>query len=276
VTRRGAWPGIYVVSAAALWSTIGVASVLSANPIMLSLFRSVFASVFSLPIRRSLSRSSIITGTALGILFAVYPVAAVLAGVGLAAFLLYTAPLWTTLISLALGEKPSLRGVLGVLLVIVAISIIGAQTITGIINFPGLIMGMLSGMSYGFYIAMARHYAKRGSEIDVSWGALPYTLIVTIPITLTYSLIMNAWKPIIRPILWGLYLGVVATVIPYRLFAIGVSRIKASTASVMATLEPVLAALWGYLFFAQVPTIMTLTSYVLIIIASILTSSESS
>ncbi len=102
------WPGAYIIGAAALWSTIGVAGVYSANPIMLALFRSVVATIAALPVSRSLSRSSIIAGIALGGLFAAYPIAAVLAGVGLAAFLLYTAPLWTTLIALVLGERPSL------------------------------------------------------------------------------------------------------------------------------------------------------------------------
>ncbi|MGC9147767.1 MAG: EamA family transporter [Infirmifilum sp.] len=76
------------------------------------------------------------------------------------------------------------------------------------------------------------------------------------------------------PALWGIYLGIATTVIPYRLFTMGVSRVKASTASVIATVEPVLAALWGYLLFRQVPTIPTLIAYALIMVASIIVSFE--
>ncbi len=272
--RLRLWPGAYIMGAAALWSTIGVAGVYSANPIMLALFRSVFATIAALPVGRSLSKSSIIAGIALGGLFAAYPIAAVLAGVGLAAFLLYTAPLWTTLIALALGERPSLRGVLGVSLVILAIVLIGAQTVRGFVNPLGVALGIISGISYGSYIAVARYYAKGGSEVEVSWGAIPYTLIVTAPTAIAYSVITNSWRPIIRPALWGIYLGIATTVIPYRLFAMGVSRVRASTASVIATVEPVLAALWGYLLFRQVPTVLTLIAYALIIIASIMVSLE--
>jgi threonine/homoserine efflux transporter RhtA len=68
------------------------------------------------------------------------------------------------------------------------------------------------------------------------------------------------------------YVGIVATVIPYRLFAMGVSKIKASAASVIATAEPVLAALWGFLFFKQVPSIVSLIAYVLIITATVIVS----
>ncbi len=272
MVRGRVWPGLYIITAAILWSTIGVASVFSGNPILLSLFRSVSASIVALLIRRSLSKSSIITGLALGVLFAVYPMAAVMAGVGLAAFLLYTAPLWTTFVALALGEKPGAKDALGVSLVLIAIVLIGVQAITGIINLAGLIMGLLSGISYGTYIALARYYARGGSEVDVSWGAIPYTLIITVPAALLYMLTVRTLGLPIRPVLWGVYVGIVATVIPYRLFAMGVSKIKASAASVIATAEPVLAALWGFLFFKQVPSILSLIAYVLIITATVIVS----
>ncbi|MGC8607181.1 MAG: DMT family transporter [Vulcanisaeta sp.] len=272
--RSKLWPGFYIMMAAALWSTIGVVSMYSANPIMLGLFRSLFASLVSLFIRRSLNKASVITGIALGVLFAAYPIAAVMAGVGLAAFLLYTAPLWATLVALVMGEKPGRRGVIGVSLVIIAIVLIGAQTIKGSINMIGVFMGLLSGISYGSYIALARRFAKMGNEVDVSWGAIPYTLVVTALTAIAYSIIMNSWRPIVRPALWGIYLGIVTTVIPYRLFAMGVSRVRASTASVIATVEPVLAALWGFLFFKQIPTALTLIAYALIMVASIIVSFE--
>ena len=262
------------MAAAALWSTIGVVSVYSVNPIMLALFRSLFASLVAVLIHRSLSKASIITGVALGVLFAAYPLAAITAGVGLAAFLLYTAPLWATLIAFAMGERPSPRGIIGVLLVIIAIALIGAQTIRGSISPVGVFMGLLSGISYGSYIALARRFARVGNEVDVSWGAIPYTLIITAPTAIVYSLLTDSWRPIIRPALWGIYLGIITTVIPYRLFAMGVSRVRASAASVIATVEPVLAATWGFIFFRQIPTVLTLIAYALIITASIMVSLE--
>lgn len=268
------WPGLYIMAAAALWSTIGVASVYSRNPIMLGLFRSLFASLVSLFIRRVFNKASVLTGIALGVLFSVYPLAAVTAGVGLAAFLLYTAPLWATLVALGMGERPSRRGVIGVSLVIIAIVLIGAQTIRGSISLIGVFLGLLSGISYGSYIALARRFAKAGDGADVSLGAMPYTLIITAPTAIAYSIMTSYWRPIVRPALWGVYLGIVTTVIPYRLFAMGVSRLRASTASVIATVEPVLAAIWGLLFFRQVPTALTLIAYALIITASIIVSFE--
>jgi len=269
---RRLWPGFYIIIAASLWSTIGVASVLSTNPIVLPVFRSIFASIVALFIRRYLNRSSLMAGLALGVLFAAYPIAAVIAGVGLAAFLLYTAPLWATLIALILGERPGIKGVLGVSLVLVAMVLIGAQSISGAINPFGIALGLLSGISYGSYIAIARYYARGGNEIDVSWGAIPYTLIITVPVALVYSFMTHTWGLMVKPILWGAYLGIVTTVIPYRFFAMGVSKVKASTASVIATVEPVLAALWGFLFFNQVPTALTLIAYILIIMASVMVS----
>ncbi|MGB9827136.1 MAG: EamA/RhaT family transporter, partial [Thermosphaera sp.] len=79
---------LYVLSAAVLWSTIGVASVYSTDPALAALVRAWGAGVVSLIIFRSRSFSSIISGILLGALFILFSLSAVSAGVGVAAFLL--------------------------------------------------------------------------------------------------------------------------------------------------------------------------------------------
>ncbi|WP_069806814.1 DMT family transporter [Vulcanisaeta thermophila] len=271
---RRIWPGAYVMGAAALWSTIGVASVYSGNPVLLALFRSVFASIPSVILYRSVNKGALFTGLALGVLFAVYPLAAVLVGLGAAAFLLYTAPLWTTLIALSFRERPSAKGVVGVVLIITAILIIIMETSRGLLSSIGVVMGLLSGISYGTYIALARYYVRSTNELEVSLGSIPYTLIVTAPTALIYALLLHGFVHVITSGLWGLYMGVMATIIPYRLFSMGISRLRASTASIIATLEPVLASVWGFLLFGQVPTVAEAVAYALIIAASIIVSFE--
>ncbi|ABW02052.1 DMT family transporter [Caldivirga maquilingensis] len=274
MSERRIWPGAYVMGAAVLWSTIGVASVYSGNPVLLTLFRSVFASIPSVILYRSVNRGALFTGIALGVLFTVYPLATVLVGLGAAAFLLYTAPLWTTLIALSFREKPSAKGVVGVVLIITAILIIITETERGLLNPIGVVMGLLSGISYGTYIALARYYVRSINELEVSLGSIPYTLIITAPAALLYTLLLHGLVHVITSGLWGLYMGVMATIVPYRLFSMGISRLKASTASIIATLEPVLASVWGLLFFRQVPTVAEAVSYALIIAASVIVSFE--
>lgn len=264
-------PIVEILISAAFWSTIGLASIYSGNYVVLAFFRSLTASAVAIFFARPGGKAAAISGVLLGVLFTVYPLAAVLVGLGPAAYLLYTAPLWTTSISAALGERPTRNDMIAVALVTAAVALMFLETHKGVLSAIGLAAGLASGASYGSYIAVARFYSRRGMDVDVSLRAMPYTLAVTAPATAAYVALYGLGD-VLRPLALGIYLGVLCTVVPYRLFSSGVKVIGAAKASVIATLEPVLAALWGYLLLGQRPDEVMLIAYVLITAAAILAS----
>ncbi|MBP1449787.1 MAG: DMT family transporter [Thermoproteus sp.] len=264
---------VKILTAAALWSTIGVASVYGGDYVLLAFFRSATAAAASLALTglRPPRPPSLLAGLLLGALFVAYPLAAVLAGVGTAAYLLYTAPLWTALESRALGEELDGRTKIAIALVLAAIALMSFSSLRGELNPYGLLTGVTSGVIYGSYIAVARYYSSRGDDVSVSLGAMLYTLIVAAPAAGAYALIFRPAE-LLRPALFGLYLGLFGTMVPYRLFASGVRFIGAAKAAVLAVLEPALAALWGYIFFGQTPTSAAVAGYALITAAAFLAS----
>lgn len=268
------WAGFYVLAAATLWSTIGVASVLGGDVVLMAFTRSFIAGLAGLYFLRSCSKPSIIAGVLLGVLFSSYPIAAILAGVGTAAYLLYTAPLWTTISSTLLGEKPGIVDIIGVTLILIAVTLIGLDVGAGNVTLAGFITGLVAGISYGLYISVARYYSKTGRRGEVSLAAMPYTLLVTTPMLLAY-MVTGRSQLSFEPVIAGVYMAFFNTLIPYTLFTKGVERIGAATASVIATAEPVLAALWGLLLFKQVPTPLTLVAYVVITVALVITALRS-
>jgi drug/metabolite transporter (DMT)-like permease len=270
------WAVAYILAAATLWSTIGVASVLGGDIVVMAFVRSLIAGVVGLLIARSFKRSSLIAGVLLGVLFSSYPLSAVIAGVGVAAYLLYTAPLWATLASMAYGEKPGVAGVASVALILVAVALMGLEAGRGVLDAAGLASGLIAGVSYGLYIAVARFYSRRGESLEVSLGAMPYTLTVTLPMMIAaYAMVNQNLELQPKPIIAGAYLAVLATIIPYKLFTRGVEKVGASRASVIASIEPVLAAIWGLILFHQTPTITILTAYILITTAVVISSIKS-
>ncbi|MCX8135679.1 DMT family transporter [Pyrobaculum aerophilum] len=261
-------PYLRVVGAAALWSTLGVAASIGGNYIWLAFLRSLTAAAIgALYMRRFYSRG-LIPGLLLGGLFVAYPVAALYAGVGPAAYLLYTAPLWTTAALAARGERPSAKETVGVSLVLAAVFLMLYASARGELSPIGLLAGLASSAFYGLYIAVARLRAKEGGGADVSYGAMPYTLLVTAPLLLIHVAVNKSPLPL-HTALAGLYMGVFGTVIPYRLFSSAVTKIEGARASVIASVEPVLAALWGFLFFKEIPGLLTLTAYALISTAAV-------
>ncbi|AET34062.1 EamA family transporter [Pyrobaculum ferrireducens] len=264
---------VEVVAAAALWSTLGVAAQYGRDYIWLAFLRSLVAAVISITVAGWPTRRGLVPGLLLGGLFTVYPLAALLAGVGPAAYLLYTAPLWTTTSLVAFGERPTPRGAAGVALVLAAVVLMIYASARGELSPVGLAAGLASSALYGLYIAAARLMARRGYGADASYGAMPYTLVVTTPALLA-SLHATAAPPAPQTALAGLYMGVLGTVVPYRLFSSAVSKIEGSRASVIASVEPVLAALWDFLLFGRIPGFMTAAAYILISTAAVVAAKK--
>lgn len=256
-----------IFAAAFLWSTIGIAATYGGDFIWLAFIRSLTATLLSLKTRPTLK--GLVPGLLLGGLFSVYPLAAVYAGVGTAAYLLYTAPLWTTTALALTGERPTKRELAAVALVLAAVGVMACWSLSGALSPVGLLAGLASGAFYGFYIAVARRLSVSGDEKAASLGAMPYTLIVTTPL-----LLLKPEPPALETVAAGAYLGIFGTVLPYMLFASAVKTVRGSRASVIATLEPVLAAVWGLLFFGQAPDSPALSAYVLITAAALLASLE--
>ncbi len=272
----GAGPVIMILAAASLWSTIGIASVYSGAPLLASLVRSVVAAAAAIPIYRSFNKAAAAAGASLGFLFGIYSTAAAVAGVGLAAFLLYTAPLWTAIFSLVIGETPGRLGLAGLGMISAAVAIAMIDAVSGGASLLGVALGLASGASYGAYISIARLFSRAGMGRDVSYGALPYATIITVPlflISISRGLVVMP-SQFVKPMAAGAYLGVLCTVVPYRLFSLGVSRLRATLAAMLATLEPVLAAVWGYVFLGQVPNAYEYAIYALITAALIVSSLE--
>ncbi|MEN3000022.1 MAG: hypothetical protein ABDH61_05555 [Acidilobaceae archaeon] len=145
------WHGFYVLLAAALWSTIGVASSFGQDVSLMALVRSIVAGTIAFMIFRHLSRASLIAGLLLGLLFSSYPLAAITAGVGAAAFLLYTAPLWSTLSALAYGERPSTYSLAGAALILISAAVMGFEATGGSLNPLGFLFGLLPGVEHLAY-----------------------------------------------------------------------------------------------------------------------------
>ncbi len=266
------WAGIYVIAASMLWSTIGVAVLLSSDVIAMLITRSLLIALVGLAFFRSLSRASVLSGTVLGVLFISYTVSVILTGVGPAAYLLYTAPLWSSLIALKYGERISSTSLLGMALVLISVFLMYLESlVSSTVSFYGLLLGLLTGLIYGSYISIVRYFSSKGFDKEVSLGAMPYVSLVVLPLILYYLMNPNT-QGVVNSVVAGSYLAVFCTLIPYRLFAKGAKYLKASTTSVIASIEPVFASVWDYLIFGRTPTELLLTAYVLMTLALLLVS----
>ena len=242
---------LYVMAAALLWATIGVATKLAlaagADPAGMGAARSTVSGVLSLiSLRKRVLDRRI---AALGLLFTgplylSYMFSVMYSGIGIAAVLLYTAPAIVIVASrIFLSEPITKRKILALALTGSGVFLIHLPRLADP-NPLGMAFGLVSAVSYAGIIVMARRLVTDGYtpwEVGIGpqfWGGvelLPFLLLTSLP-----------W---FDPIVLGgaLYLGIFTSFIAYYLHAMGVREIEAGVAGIVSNLEPAAAIAFGML-----------------------------
>lgn len=170
----------------------------------------------------------------------------------LAVTLLYTGPLFVTILSRIFFKEP-LTSRKGWALVF---AITGCAFVVGLVplgqqSIPGktLLMGVLSGFCYALYSIFTKPVTKRYSALTIT----TYTFLYTSIFMLLTSDILTKADLFQQADVWGsaLLLALVSTVAAYVLYTSGLKYLEAGKASILATIEPIVAVLMGVLFLGD-------------------------
>ena len=174
-----------------------------------------------------------------------------------ASILLYTAPSFVVLLSALLWKEPiNLRKISALLLTLVGCSLVcglfaGQVTVT----LAGFLLGLGSGFFYALYSIFGRYALSHYSSMTVTvWTFLfagPASLVLLRPADIT------AMTGDIAMPLTAVCLVVFSTVLPYLFYTSGLAKVESGKASIMASLEPVVASLAGVIAFGEPMTAMT-------------------
>ena len=266
VGERGGY--LRITAAAVLWGSIGIAGRAAFNagvtPLEAAFFRALIAfvavTVIVLLTDASVLRirlSDLVLFGAFGLVsialfFFVYLYAISRTTVATAAILLYTAPAWVIVLSALLFGEPLTR----LKLVAVALAFAGCiLVVRGYdpaslrLNFLGVLAGLASGFTYAMYSICGKTALRRYRPITtltyalgIGAAALGAVAIPLGAVRLAHS--GPAWSGIV-------YLALVTTLLAQWLYLAGLERVEAGHASLVATLEPVLAAGLGYLLLGE-------------------------
>ena len=179
-----------------------------------------------------------------------------------AAILLYTAPIIVVLLS-AIFFKEKITGskVLAMIM-----TFVGCFFVTGIagsllsggvtemnLSFKGILIGLGSGLGYAMYSIFGRFALERGyKSLTISFYTFLFSFIASViiqsPVTIIKKIICGRT---VNDIFLCLGIAVVATVFPYILYTYGLSGAENGKASIMASIEPVVATILGIIFFKE-------------------------
>ena len=287
--NRDALAGTLLVgAAAALWATFGLfAKRLYAagfTAAELASVRAFVAFVVVLPIAilvrtplRLPPRSTVFLVTFGVVGFAafevVYLAAIEAAPVTIAAALLYTAPAFVVLIArFTLGEavRPSRLAALALVLLGVLLVTGAARALAGggvILSTRGLVLGLAAGLSYAVYTVLSKAAMKLTSPMPAlvwSFGAATLALMLFVP----------PFEPLARQpssLPWLIAIGIVPTLIPYALFLRALQFMEAGAASMIASIEPIIATVLAVALLGERPHIEQGVGILCIVLAAVLT-----
>jgi len=169
-----------------------------------------------------------------------------------AAILLYTAPFFVMLMSLFLfKERMSGKKVFALILAFsgcVLVSGVGGDTV---FSWKGILLGLGSGFFYALYSIFGRYAINRGYG---AWTMTFYTFLfcsVGCAFLSDWQVIGSVMATDNANILWVLGLGFVTAFLPYVLYSLGLEHMESSKASILASVEPVVSALFGVFVFHE-------------------------
>lgn len=181
-----------------------------------------------------------------------------------AALLLYTAPAFVMLMSLFFfGEKLTTRKIIALVM-----TFIGCACVTGVLtgelnlSVVGLMYGIGSGIGYACYSIFGKYAIRKYESITISAYTFYFSFVATLLLSDFNAEVIA--KIDMMTIIYILGLGIICCLIPYVLYTKGLAEVEAGKASVLATVEPLVAAIIGVIFFAEPLTMDKIIGMVLI------------
>ena len=182
-----------------------------------------------------------------------------------AAILLYTAPAFVVILSAVLFRDKLTKGKMAAL----ALAFLGCTFASGIwsgevsVTGWGLLLGVASGFFYGLYSIFGRYALAHYQPLTVTFYTFVFAGAGALFLLRPAQLAACLSKPDMA--LAALGLVVISTVLPYIFYTRGLAKIESGKASILASIEPVVAALVGIFAFDEPMNMMVVLGLVCIL-----------
>lgn len=168
-----------------------------------------------------------------------------------AAVLLYTAPVMVVLMSAVLFHERITPAKLAALVFVVA----GCALVAGLVGNghtltpTGLLVGLGAGFGYALYSIFSRYALERGYQpLTILFYTFTFASVGVLP----FADMGAVWQAVSADAVHAgisLVFGLLSTVIPYFVYTMGLSYVENGTASILASVEPVMASILGIVLF---------------------------
>lgn len=196
-----------------------------------------------------------------------------LTSLSVAAVLLYTAPAFVMIMSSFLFKEEMTKRKVAALV----IAFMGCVLVSGVVggsgtlNAKGLLVGLGAGFGYALYSIFGRYALQRGyRSITITFYTFLFATLCTM-FMVDVSSIINIVETQPGISIYAAFMILFVTLFPYLCYTKGLSGMENGTASVIASIEPVMATVLGILIYKEEMTfasafgmILVLTSIVML------------
>ncbi len=190
-----------------------------------------------------------------------------------AAILLYTAPSFVMVMSFFLfKEKLDKKKLLALLCAFIGCVFVSGGIGGGGISAMGLLTGLGAGLGYALYSIFSRFALQKGYS---SYTITTYTFLLAAIGTLPFLNLKELTGNICGMGPWALIsalLAIMTTVIPYICYTKGLEGLENTKASILASIEPVVASLVGLLVYQEKMGLMGVLGMALVLLSCFLVS----
>ncbi|MGN0294462.1 MAG: DMT family transporter [Lachnospiraceae bacterium] len=193
-----------------------------------------------------------------------------------AAVLLYTAPAMVMVMSRFLFHERFT----GIRVLALILTFLGCVLVTGIagsgdaLSPAGILVGLGAGFGYALYSIFGKFAIERGYDsFTISFYTFLAASVGILPLT-DVKLLGNVVFRDGSMILFALVFGLASTVLPYLTYTIGLKYMENSKASIIASVEPVVATLLGIVVYHESMTAGGLLGVVLVLFSIVICQRE--
>ena len=273
----------FILTAACCWGFIGIFSSIAfaqgMGPMEVAFWRAGIAWLFfagqaffrgeTRMVRKDFPLLILFGLLGISLFYIAYQYAVKTGGAAFASVLLYTAPAWVVLSSFFLyRERLSPAKVLAVVLVIGGVALIsqsgGNPSAQHSLGMIAIVSGLTSGFCYSLYYTIGKYFSSRYSSANLFLYVLPIGMIGILPFVEFSEKSVTAWVALIG-------VAFISTFIANYCYYQGIKYLEAGRASIVATIEPVVAAVAAYLFFGEYFTLLGYLGAAMIILAVLIT-----
>ena len=177
-----------------------------------------------------------------------------LTSLSVAAVLLYTAPAFVIILSAILFKER----ITGKKILALVLTLIGCICVSGLLRggasltLKGFLVGIGAGVGYALYSIFGRYALDRGyRSLTISFYTFLFAVFGTIPFVSMH----NVWHAVSSGAAQTAFIclfGLVTTVLPYIIYTKGLQGVENGQASILASVEPVVATILGIVVFHEI------------------------